>query len=149
MKIAYPVLLQPTLMETVRPESRRCLRRIFSRARHSRNTAAPFVSLAERVGRALIGAPSHARSRRNNHRVGACALRVREVQLAFLCSQGTKRLHLIAMKTKRLILFALATVRRSQRRSRQTFLKLTASAGESRHDRAGRNLRDVGYFLVG
>src|SRR6266436_6196527 len=37
MKIAYPVRLQPSLMETVRPESRRCLRRIFFLARHSRN----------------------------------------------------------------------------------------------------------------
>ncbi len=37
MKIAFPDPLQPTSMETVRPESRRCLRRIFSLARHSRN----------------------------------------------------------------------------------------------------------------
>src|SRR5436189_144879 len=37
MKIAYPDPLQPTSMETMRPESRRCLRRIFSRAHHSRN----------------------------------------------------------------------------------------------------------------
>jgi hypothetical protein len=37
MKIAYPVLLQPNSMETARPESRRCLRRIFFLARHSRN----------------------------------------------------------------------------------------------------------------
>ena len=32
-----PVLLPHTLMETVSPESRRCLRRIFFLARHSRN----------------------------------------------------------------------------------------------------------------
>ncbi len=43
MKIAYPVLLQPSLMETVRPESRRCLRRIFSLARHSRNNGLPVL----------------------------------------------------------------------------------------------------------
>ena len=32
-----PVLLPDTLMETMSPESRRCLRRIFFLARHSRN----------------------------------------------------------------------------------------------------------------
>src|SRR5882724_1345260 len=37
MKIAFPDPLQPTSMETMRPESRRCLRRIFFLARHSRN----------------------------------------------------------------------------------------------------------------
>ena len=37
IEIACPVLLPDTLMETVSPESRRCLRRIFFLARHSRN----------------------------------------------------------------------------------------------------------------
>ncbi len=32
--------------------------------------------------------------------------------------------------------------------SRQTFLELHPSAGEPRHDRSRRNLRDVGYLLV-
>src|SRR5437762_1561265 len=39
MKIAYPVRLPDTSTETVSPELRRCLRRILSPARHSRNTA--------------------------------------------------------------------------------------------------------------
>jgi hypothetical protein len=47
MKIAYPARLPDTSTETTSPESRRCLRRIFSLARHSRNTASPFLSLAE------------------------------------------------------------------------------------------------------
>src|SRR5436190_24396670 len=33
--------------------------------------------------------------------------------------------------------------------NRQTFPELGARAGEPRHDRTRRNLRDVGYFLVG
>src|SRR6266567_685952 len=33
--------------------------------------------------------------------------------------------------------------------SRQIFPELAARAGEPRHDRAGRNLRDVGYLLIG
>src|SRR6266567_9425920 len=37
MKIAFPDPLQPTSMETMRPESLRCLRRIFSLAHRSRN----------------------------------------------------------------------------------------------------------------
>src|SRR5262245_52635817 len=41
MKIACPVLLPDTLMETASPESPRCLRRIFFLAHHSRNPAAP------------------------------------------------------------------------------------------------------------
>jgi hypothetical protein len=46
MKVVYPVLLPDPSMETVSPELRRCLRRIFSLARHSRNSAAPFLSNA-------------------------------------------------------------------------------------------------------
>src|SRR6266699_1161887 len=46
MKIAYPVRLPDTSTETVSPELQRCLRRIFSLERHSRNTMAPFVTIA-------------------------------------------------------------------------------------------------------
>ena len=38
MKIAYLARLPDTSTETISPESRRCLRRTFSLARHSRNT---------------------------------------------------------------------------------------------------------------
>src|SRR6478672_8184059 len=54
-KSVYPVLLLDISMETIVPESRRCLRRIFFLARHSRNTEARLLSLAE-SGSALIGA---------------------------------------------------------------------------------------------
>src|SRR5437762_11067615 len=33
--------------------------------------------------------------------------------------------------------------------SRQIFLESSAGAGQPRHNRTRRNLRDVGYFLVG
>jgi hypothetical protein len=55
MNSVYPVLLPDTSMETIVPESRRCLRRVFFLARHSRNTEARLLSLAE-SGSALIGA---------------------------------------------------------------------------------------------
>src|SRR6266480_4599863 len=44
MKIAYPVRLPHTSTETMSPESRRCLRRTFSQARHYRNSAALFLT---------------------------------------------------------------------------------------------------------
>ena len=56
MKIAYLALLPHTSTETMSPESRRCLRRTFFLARHSRNSAAPFLTNAW-SGSALIGAP--------------------------------------------------------------------------------------------
>ena len=55
MNSAYPVPLPGTSMETVNPESRRCLRRIFFLVHHSPNTEARLLSLAE-SGSALIGA---------------------------------------------------------------------------------------------
>src|SRR4029453_14073059 len=55
MNSVYRVPLPDTSMETIVPESRRCHRRIFFLARHSRNTKARRLSLAE-SGRALMGA---------------------------------------------------------------------------------------------
>src|SRR5262249_8066213 len=55
MNSVYPVLLPDTSMDTIVTESRRCLRRIFFLARHSRNPAALLRSLAER-GSGSIGA---------------------------------------------------------------------------------------------
>src|SRR6266545_3576910 len=46
MKIAYLARLPDTSTETINPGSRRCLRRTFSLARHSRNSAAPFLTIA-------------------------------------------------------------------------------------------------------
>src|SRR6266508_3600799 len=46
MKIAYLARLPDTSTETINPGSRRCLRRTFSLARHSRNSVAPFLTFA-------------------------------------------------------------------------------------------------------
>src|SRR3954464_11729549 len=46
MKTAFLVLLPDTLMETLSLESRRCLRRIFFLAHHSRKATAPSVTIA-------------------------------------------------------------------------------------------------------
>src|SRR6266545_841132 len=46
MKIAYLARLPDTSTETINPGSRRCLRRTFSLARHSRNSATPFLTIA-------------------------------------------------------------------------------------------------------